>query len=182
MLPQSSKNILTLSNTQAKELAGRVVKIGGATYSFQSYDHATSRPAPVAYRGGGKGLSAGRPGWFGNRVPEVFHSPDAEAARSDGLADRPANAHAGCPILPRRPCFGPTPAMASTARKSTSSLPLTSRRPFPARPGWNTRAASQTVGRDFPKTFAGVASRICSWRWPRWNGRNSCMATCHRTM
>ena len=31
-------NLLTLSNTQAKELAGRLVIIGGATYYFQASD------------------------------------------------------------------------------------------------------------------------------------------------
>ena len=34
----SGTNILALSNTQAKELAGRVVTIGTETYSFKNYD------------------------------------------------------------------------------------------------------------------------------------------------
>jgi serine/threonine protein kinase len=38
MLAPTSTHILTLSNTQAKELAGRFVSIGGATYHFKSYD------------------------------------------------------------------------------------------------------------------------------------------------
>ena len=38
MLVHSSTNILTLSNTQAKELAGRFVTIGGTTYYSKNYD------------------------------------------------------------------------------------------------------------------------------------------------
>ena len=54
----SSTNILTLSNTQAKELAGRVVIIGGGDVLLQQLRSGPPRPAPVAFRGGGKGLSA----------------------------------------------------------------------------------------------------------------------------
>ena len=39
-----------LSNTQARELAGRVVTIGGVTYSFQSYD--PDHPGQPPWRSG----------------------------------------------------------------------------------------------------------------------------------
>ncbi len=46
-------NILTLSNTQAKELAGRFVTIGGATYFFKSFDLA--HPGQPPWRTGAEG-------------------------------------------------------------------------------------------------------------------------------
>src|SRR5271157_6006291 len=53
MSVDSSTSILTLSNTQAKELAGRVVKIGGATYVFKSYD--PNHPGQPPWRSGAEG-------------------------------------------------------------------------------------------------------------------------------
>ena len=113
MPAHASPNILMLSNTQAKELAGRAVKIGTVQYSFQSLRPGPARPASVAYRGGGKSVSPGRPGRFDSRVPEVLHASHAEAARSDGLADRPANAPlaaqsgGGARALDRHPSWPP---------------------------------------------------------------------------
>ena len=49
----SSTHILTLSNTQAKELAGRIVIIGGATYIFNSYD--PGHPGQPPWRSGAEG-------------------------------------------------------------------------------------------------------------------------------
>ena len=49
----TSTEILMLSNTQARELAGRVVTIGGVTYSFQSYD--PGQPGQPPWRSGAEG-------------------------------------------------------------------------------------------------------------------------------
>jgi len=49
----ANTNILTLSNTQAKELAGRVVTIGGATGYFKCYDSA--QPGQPPWRSGAEG-------------------------------------------------------------------------------------------------------------------------------
>jgi hypothetical protein len=49
----SSTNILTLSNTQAKELAGRVVTIGGTEYVFKSFD--PDHPGQPPWRSGAEG-------------------------------------------------------------------------------------------------------------------------------
>ncbi len=53
MSVDSSTSLLTLSNTQAKELAGRVVKIGGATYVFKDYD--ADHPGQPPWRSGAEG-------------------------------------------------------------------------------------------------------------------------------
>ena len=53
MLIHSSTKILTLSNTQAKELAGRGVTIGGVKYAFQSYDE--EQPGQPPWRTGAEG-------------------------------------------------------------------------------------------------------------------------------
>ncbi len=53
MSVDSSTSLLTLSNTQAKELAGRVVKIGGATYVFKDYD--PDHPGQPPWRSGAEG-------------------------------------------------------------------------------------------------------------------------------
>ena len=53
MSVDSSTNILTLSNTQAKELAGRFVIIGGATYIFNRYD--PDHPGQPPWRSGAEG-------------------------------------------------------------------------------------------------------------------------------
>jgi len=52
LIPAGTK-ILTLSNMQAKELAGRFVTIGGATYLFKSYDPA--HPGQPPWRTGAEG-------------------------------------------------------------------------------------------------------------------------------
>jgi len=52
-LVQSDANILTLSNTQAKELAGRFVTIGGLTYRFNNYD--PGHPGLPPWRSGTEG-------------------------------------------------------------------------------------------------------------------------------
>ena len=49
----SGTNILTLSNTQAKELAGRFVIIGGKTYVFNKYD--PGHPGQPPWRSGAEG-------------------------------------------------------------------------------------------------------------------------------
>ena len=49
----ASTDILTLTNTQARELAGRFVTIGGAKYSFQSYD--PNQPGQPPWRTGAEG-------------------------------------------------------------------------------------------------------------------------------
>jgi serine/threonine protein kinase len=49
----SSTSILTLSNTQAKELAGKVVTIGMETYYFKNYD--PKYPGQPPWRSGGEG-------------------------------------------------------------------------------------------------------------------------------
>jgi hypothetical protein len=49
----SSPEILTLSNTQAKALAGRYVGIGGTTYYFQGYDK--RQPGQPPWRSGAEG-------------------------------------------------------------------------------------------------------------------------------
>src|SRR5208283_2738884 len=53
MSVDSTTNILTLSNTQAKELAGRVVTIGGATGYFKCYD--PGQPGQPPWRSGAEG-------------------------------------------------------------------------------------------------------------------------------
>ena len=49
----TNTNILTLSNTQAKELAGRVVAIGVMKYYFQNYD--PKQPGQPPWRSGAEG-------------------------------------------------------------------------------------------------------------------------------
>ncbi len=49
----SSTDILTLSNTQAKELAGRLVTIGTETYYFKNYD--PEHPGQPPWRSGAEG-------------------------------------------------------------------------------------------------------------------------------
>ena len=102
MPADTSTDFLTLSNTQAKDLAGRFVIIGGVTYYFNNYD--PDHPGQPPWRSGAEGKAypmVGRDHSHG-RVPEVLHPPDAEAARSDGLADRSANAQLAAPS-----CGGP---------------------------------------------------------------------------
>jgi serine/threonine protein kinase len=53
MAVHNNSNILTLSNTQAKELAGRVVTIDGAKYAFSSYE--TDHPGQPPWRSGAEG-------------------------------------------------------------------------------------------------------------------------------
>ncbi len=53
MLPRLGTHILTLSNTQAKELAGRFVVIGATTYYFQNFDPAY--PGQPPWRSGAEG-------------------------------------------------------------------------------------------------------------------------------
>ena len=177
----SSTNILTLSNTQAKELAGRIVIIGGATYSFKSYD--PDHPGQPPWRSGAEGKAYPLLGNDGSRgrLPEVLHPPHADAARSDRLADRAANAHLaaqscrGARALDRHPAWPP---------RRKNRLPVC-RLPGEGRSRRDlagaARAASPAARRDSPKTSAGAASRTCSWPWLCWNRRNSCMATCRRT-
>ena len=49
----TSTDILTLSNTQAKELAGRVVTIGGVSYVFKTFD--PDHPGQPPWRSGAEG-------------------------------------------------------------------------------------------------------------------------------
>ena len=53
MSPNSSTDILTLTNTQAKELAGRLVTIGTETYFFKNYDR--GHPGQPPWRSGAEG-------------------------------------------------------------------------------------------------------------------------------
>ena len=53
MLGHADPQFLTLSNTQAKELAGRFVTIGGTTYYFKDYDK--SQPGQPPWRSGAEG-------------------------------------------------------------------------------------------------------------------------------
>jgi len=53
MPDHASTDILMLSNTQARELAGRVVTIGGVEYSFQDYD--PDEPGQPPWRTGAEG-------------------------------------------------------------------------------------------------------------------------------
>jgi hypothetical protein len=52
-LVHSNTNILMLTNTQARELAGRFVVIGGTTYYFQNYDPGC--PGQPPWRSGAEG-------------------------------------------------------------------------------------------------------------------------------
>src|SRR6516162_10077907 len=49
----ASADILTLTNTQAKDLAGRLVKIGSETYYFKDYDR--DHPGQPPWRSGAEG-------------------------------------------------------------------------------------------------------------------------------
>ncbi len=49
----STTEILTLTNTQAKELAGRLVKVGSETYYFKDYDR--DHPGQPPWRSGAEG-------------------------------------------------------------------------------------------------------------------------------
>jgi hypothetical protein len=49
----STSEILTLTNTQAKELAGRLVKVGAETYYFKDYDR--DHPGQPPWRSGAEG-------------------------------------------------------------------------------------------------------------------------------
>jgi hypothetical protein len=51
--PDSDSHILTLSNTQAKDLAGRFVTIGSETYHFKNYD--ADHPGLPPWRSGAEG-------------------------------------------------------------------------------------------------------------------------------
>jgi serine/threonine protein kinase len=53
MFADSESNLLALTNTRAKALAGRSVTIGGATYRFKSYD--LNRPGQPPWRSGAEG-------------------------------------------------------------------------------------------------------------------------------
>jgi len=53
MTLDSSTSILTLSNTQAKELAGRFVTVGGTKYLFNNYD--PDQPGQPPWRSGAEG-------------------------------------------------------------------------------------------------------------------------------
>jgi len=53
MLRYANPQILTLTNTQAKELAGRFVTIGGTTYYFKDFDK--SQPGQPPWRSGAEG-------------------------------------------------------------------------------------------------------------------------------
>ena len=151
MRGHSRTDILTLSNTQAKELAGRFVIIGGTTYYFKGYDE--DHPGQPPWRSGaeGKAYPMLRDGRLAGGVLEVLHAADAEAARSHGLADRPADAHLAAPIWRPPRCSGPTPAAACKGRRSTSISPPTWRRPCPARPGWNARRGIASGETTFPR-------------------------------
>jgi hypothetical protein len=52
-MPRITNELLTLSNTQAKDLAGRDVTIGGVKYSFQDYD--ANHPGQPPWRAGAEG-------------------------------------------------------------------------------------------------------------------------------
>ena len=92
MSPDPATTILTLTNTQAKELAGRLVTIGSESYCFKDYDR--DRPGQPPWRSGAEGkafpLLGLRP--VGRRLPEVLHPPDGEAVGPDDVADRAADA------------------------------------------------------------------------------------------
>jgi len=53
MSPDTGMNILTLTNTQAKELAGRLVTIGTETYYFRDYER--DHPGQPPWRSGAEG-------------------------------------------------------------------------------------------------------------------------------
>jgi serine/threonine protein kinase len=53
MFAASDTNLATLTNTQAKALAGRMVTIGGTAYRFKSYD--PSHPGQPTWRSGAEG-------------------------------------------------------------------------------------------------------------------------------
>ena len=52
-MPSDTTEILTLTNTQAKELAGRLVTIGAETYYFKDYDR--DHPGQPPWRSGAEG-------------------------------------------------------------------------------------------------------------------------------
>jgi hypothetical protein len=52
-MPRTTNDLLTLSNTQARELSGRMVIIGGATYYFKAYD--PDLPGQPPWRTGAEG-------------------------------------------------------------------------------------------------------------------------------
>ena len=86
-------DILTLTNMQAKEVAGRLRDDRDRDLFLQELQPQASRPAPMAFGRRGQGLSALGLRSGGRRLLEVFHSPDAKTARSDGMADRSASTH-----------------------------------------------------------------------------------------
>ena len=52
-MPTNTTEILTLTNTQAKELAGRLVKVGSETYYFKNYER--EHPGQPPWRSGAEG-------------------------------------------------------------------------------------------------------------------------------
>ena len=76
----SSTDILVLSNTQAKALAGSLLAIGEEIYRFKDYNRAY--PGQPPWRSGPKARPihcwAGR---FGGCLPQILHAADAEAAQ-----------------------------------------------------------------------------------------------------
>ncbi len=129
-------DILTLTNTQAKELAGRLVTIGSETYCFKDYDR--DRRGQPPWRSGAEGKAFPLLGY--DRAVAAYLKFFTRPTRK--RLDRAAwlieeRMHSWLPGWQPRPSLGPTRGSREARPRANSISPAACRGPSPARPGWS---------------------------------------------
>ena len=180
MRVDSRTDILTLSNTQAKELAGRIVSIGGVTYHFMGFE--PKHPGQPPWRSGAEGKAYPMLGADGSVAAYLKFFTRPTQKRLDRTAWLIGQQmHTWLPSLAAAPVLWTDTRHGLHGAKIDFQFAAYLAKAVPGETWLERKTGIASGETSFPDEFRWRCVRDLLLRSLRWSRRNSCMATCRRT-
>ncbi len=180
MLARLGTHILTLSNTQAKELAGRFVIIGATTYYFQNFDPAY--PGQPPWRSGAEGKAyplVDKDGQVAAYLKFFTQPTQKRLDRTAWLIGQ--KMYAWLPNLAAAPVLWTDTRHRLHGARIDFHFAAYLAKAVPGETWLERKPRSPRAGSALARTSAGVASGKCFYRWRCSNRRGLSTATSRPT-